>query len=784
MADRNVANTATLDTLRTTYNSTAADVGDITSVTGASGVIASATDIVEAITLMNTEVTAIKDGTAVFETKITFEGATDDAYETILAITDPTADRTITFPDATGIVVTTAATQTLVDKTLTAPIINAGTLSGAFTGTADLTGLVLSGASPLVFEGATADAYETTLAVTDPTADRTVSLPNATDTLVGKATTDTLTNKSYDLGGTGNVLTGSLAEFNSALQSDSFVSLTGSETLTNKTLTSPTINGGTFSGSFTGTQDLTGLVMSGASPLVFEGATDDAYETTLAFTDPTADRSITIPNATDTLVGKATTDTLTNKSYDLGGSGNVMTGSLAEFNSALQSDSFVSLTGTETLENKTLTSPTINGGTFSGSFTGTQDLTGLVMSGASPLVFEGATSDAYETTLAFTDPTADRTITFFNATDTLVGKATTDTFTNKSYDLGGTGNSLTGSLAEFNTALQGDSFATLTGTNTLTNKTFTSPTINGGTFSGAFTGTLNVSGTVLSGASPLVFEGATDDAYETTFAIVDPTADRTVTMPNATDTLIGKATTDTLTNKSVDLGNNTLTGSLAEFNSALQSDSFATLTGSDTLTNKTFTSPTINGGTMSGSFTGTMDVTGTVLSGASPLVFEGASADAYETTWAFTDPTADRTITVPNATDTLIGKATTDTFTNKTFDLGSNTWTGSVAEFNSALQSDSFATLAGSNTLTNKTFTSPTINALTFASGQSTSGLNIGANGIIFEGATADAYETTLTAADPTADHTITIPNATMTAITTATHATQSNHIARCMALG
>ena len=49
MADRNVANTATLDTLRTTYNSTAADVGDITSVTGASGVIASATDIVEAI---------------------------------------------------------------------------------------------------------------------------------------------------------------------------------------------------------------------------------------------------------------------------------------------------------------------------------------------------------------------------------------------------------------------------------------------------------------------------------------------------------------------------------------------------------------------------------------------------------------------------------------------------------------------------------------------------------------------------------------------------------------
>jgi len=52
----------------------------------------------------------------------------------------------------------------------------------------------------------------------------------------------TLTNKTYDLGGTGNTLTGSLAEFNTALQGDSFVSLTGSETLTNKTLTTPVIS--------------------------------------------------------------------------------------------------------------------------------------------------------------------------------------------------------------------------------------------------------------------------------------------------------------------------------------------------------------------------------------------------------------------------------------------------------------------------------------------------------------------------------------------------------------
>ena len=46
-----------------------------------------------------------------------------------------------------------------------------------------------------VFEGATADGFETTLSTVDPTADRTILLPNASDTLVGKATTDTLTNK-------------------------------------------------------------------------------------------------------------------------------------------------------------------------------------------------------------------------------------------------------------------------------------------------------------------------------------------------------------------------------------------------------------------------------------------------------------------------------------------------------------------------------------------------------------------------------------------------------------
>ena len=93
---------------------------------------------------------------------------------------------------------------------------------------------------------------------------------------------------------------------------DLVVGDTVSQTLTNKTLTSPTIG--------------TSLIMGEDATIIFEGATANSNETTLTVVDPTGDRVVSLPNATDTLVGKATTDTFTNKTIVHASGGNSITG--------------------------------------------------------------------------------------------------------------------------------------------------------------------------------------------------------------------------------------------------------------------------------------------------------------------------------------------------------------------------------------------------------------------------------------------------------------------------
>ena len=239
----------------------------------------------------------------------------------------------------------------------------------------------------------------------------------------------------------------------------------------------------------------------------------------------------------------------------------------------------------------------------------------------------------------------------------------------------------------------------------------------------------------------MVFEGATDDDFETTLSFAEPTADRTHTLPDANGTI-----------------------SLTD--------------NADTSTNKTFTTPTITSG-----------VFNTGVSGSAVLDEDNMASDSatklatQQSIKAYVDNQIDADMDVNITSDSGSVAIVMDSET-LTIAGGSNITTAATGNTVTVTLASSVATTSGTETFTNKTFTSPTINTHTFSSGTSTSGMSIGANGIVFEGATADAHETTLTAVDPTQDNTITIPNETMTAITTATHATKATHIARAIALG
>ena len=190
----------------------------------------------------------------------------------------------------------------------------------------------------------------------------------------------------------------------------------------------------------------------------------------------------------------------------------------------------------------------------------------------------------------------------------------------------------------------------------------------------------------------------------------------------------------------------------------------ATLTGTQTSTNKTLTSPTL-----------TSAVLNTAVSGSAVLDEDNMASDSatkvatQQSIKAYVDDSIDTDMDLVFNADsghsgnTIVMDSESLTLTGGT---GIDT-SGSSNTVTFAIDS-TVATLTGSQTLTNKTFTSPTLNVHNFTGTQT--GLGVGSGAIIFEGATADDHETTLTVEDPSQDNTITLPNVSGDIITDTTN--------------
>ena len=258
--------------------------------------------LTSAITATATTLTLSNTSFASFQIKDTSE---DHTYN--FTVNELAANRNVELPllGSNDVFVFEAHSQTLTNKTLTTPIANAGI---------QLKNGATSAGFLEFFEDSDNGTNKVTLIGPASTADVTITLPSTAGTValtsdvsVTDSSTTTFSNKSIDLDS--NTLSGTLAEFNTALQSDSFVSLTGSETLTNKTLTTPTL---TTPIANAGIQLKNGATSAGFLEF-FEDSDNGTNKVTLIGPASTGDVTLTLPSATDTLVGKDTTDTLTNK---------------------------------------------------------------------------------------------------------------------------------------------------------------------------------------------------------------------------------------------------------------------------------------------------------------------------------------------------------------------------------------------------------------------------------------------------------------------------------------
>jgi hypothetical protein len=314
---------------------------------------------------------------------------------------------------------------------------------------------------------------------------------------------------------------------------------------------------------FTGS-DVTGLAEYQAADFigVADGGTGAVTFSSGILTADGTNAFTTVTAPSGDIVGTTDTQTLTNKTIN--SASNTIT--ITESNIS-DLGSYITASSTDTLTNKTIDSAsntiTITESNISdlGAYitaSSTDTLTNKTINGSQLVDSSVANAKLTNSSITVSDGS--------NSTATSLGGTITFSGTTNEIEVGESSGTITIGLPD-NVTIGGN--ATVTG----------NLTVNGTT--------TTVNSTTIEITNSFTFEGSTADEYETVLGVIDPTADRTINLPNASGTIVLQDTTDTLTNKTINSASNTIT--ITESNIS-DLGAYITASSTDTLTNKTINS--------------------------------------------------------------------------------------------------------------------------------------------------------------------------------------------------